>query len=180
MHVYLREEPVVLEMRPVDPEGMVPDGSDLVAVAFWANGNERPSFRALLPPETLAVLEEATAEPVQLGVLAEEPESPDGEIQAMVGLSIPVADAPGETAVGKRNAEPWSTGDPDAWKAGEEEDEAADLPHAAILAFAPLIRLARKHPSDFGEELADLLETALAGATRPSLEARVDRMLGDL
>ena len=30
------------------------------------------------------------------------------------------------------------------------------------------------------EELADLLESALSGATKPSLEARVDRMLGGL
>ena len=49
-----------------------------------------------------------------------------------------------------------------------------------MLAFAPLVRLARRYPDDFGEELADLLESALAGATRPSLEARVDRMLGGL
>ena len=62
---------------------------------------------------------------------------------------------------------------------GGGEAEAA-VPRTALLAFAPLVRLKRKFPHDFGEELADLLETALAGVTRPALEARVDRMLGDL
>ena len=55
MHVYLRDEAVDLEMRMVDPEGLAPDGSDLVAVAFHVRGKEQPSFRALLPPETVAV-----------------------------------------------------------------------------------------------------------------------------
>lgn len=75
-------------------------------------------------------------------------------------------------------AEPWSA-DPDAWKGdvGEAEEEGE---RTVLLAFAPLVRLRRKFPEDFGEELADLLESALAGDTRPNLEARVDDMLGGL
>ncbi len=56
----------------------------------------------------------------------------------------------------------------------------AGIAGVAPLAFAPLVRLRRKFPDDFGEELADLLESALAGETRPSLEARVDEMLGGM
>lgn len=181
MHVYLRDEPVALEMRQIDAEGMVPDGSELIAVAFYADGNEQPSFRSLLPPETVAVLEEATHAPVQLGLLAEEPESEEVEIHAMVGLSVPVSGAiPEEMEMEDApEGEPWKTGNPDAWK-GEDAADEDEVPRTALLTFAPLMRLRRKFPDDFGEELADLLESALVGATRPNLEARVDRMLDDL
>jgi hypothetical protein len=184
MHVYLREEPVELTMKPVDAEGLVPDGSELVPMAFYVRGNEHPSFRALLPPETVEVLEDALEDPVALGVLAEEPEDPTTEIHAMVGLAIPVGDEEGEEEDGEAEApsEPWlaSAPDPEAWR-GESADgeQESELPRTALLAFAPLVRLYRKFPQDFGEELADLLESALSGATKPALEARVDRMLGE-
>lgn len=183
MHVYLRDETVDLEMRMVDAEGLVPEGSDLLPVAFHVRGKAQPSFRALLPPDTVAVLQDALTEPVSLGVLAEEPEEPEGEIQAMVGLALPIN--PGELGeAGEEEgegSEPWkaSAPDPDAWR-GEDAPEQEEAPRTALLAFAPLIRLHRKFPHDFGEELADLLEAALSGATRPALEARVDRMLGDM
>jgi hypothetical protein len=187
MHVYLREEPVHLEMREVDAEGLVPEGSELLPIAFYANGNEQPSFRALLPPETLATLAQAITEPVQLGLLAEEPEDADAEIRAMVGISVPVqAMDPSMTMELEQtddDAEPWRA-DPDAWRGsadeeGELEDDGPDEPKTALLAFAPLVRLRRRFPDDFGDELVDLLETALAGVTKPSLQARVDRMLGE-
>ncbi|HEX8212175.1 MAG TPA: hypothetical protein VF584_18505 [Longimicrobium sp.] len=181
MHVYLRDEPVELELREVDHEGLLPEEAELIPVAFYADGNDRPSFRALLPPETLAILEEALQTPVQLGLLAEEPEEATAEIHAMVGLSIPVDQLPeGISADGEeeeQELEPWQTAPAaDAWRgegAGPEEG-----PRTVMLAFAPLVRLTRRFPDDFGEELADLLESALSGATKPSLEARVDRMLG--
>src|SRR5215212_4932365 len=53
MHVYIREEPVELEMREVDAEGLVPSDAELVPMAFYVDGNQRPSFRAMLPAETL-------------------------------------------------------------------------------------------------------------------------------
>jgi hypothetical protein len=185
MHVYLRDEPVHLRMQEVDSEGLVADGSDLVPMAFYVRGNDQPSFRALLPPDTVEVLRDALEEPVLLGVLAEEPEDPASEIHAMVGLAIPVA---GDEAEGREReeddrAEPWraSVGDPDAWRGAEEEETPEpESPRTALLAFAPLVRLQRKFPYDFGDELADLLEAALAGATRSAIEARIDRMLDDL
>jgi hypothetical protein len=186
MHVYLREEPVELSMLQVDAEGLAPDGSELVPIAFYVRGQDHPSFRALLPPDTIDVLREALDEPVMLGVLAEEPEDPAAEIRAMVGLTVPVSelgDDDDEPGIGDAPDEPWreSVGDPDAWRGqevdvpGEEESS-----RTALLAFAPLVRVRRKFPDDFGEELADLLETALSGVTRPALEARVDRLLDDL
>lgn len=181
MHVYLRDEPVKLRMQEVDAEGLVPDGSDLLPMAFFAADNEGPSFRALLPPDTIQVLLDALAEPVTLGVLAEEPQAPDAEIRAMVGLAVPVSELEGEhQEQAEPDDEPWkaSAPDPDAWR-GEEDAEDAE-PRTALLAFAPLVRLHRRFPLDFGEELADLLESALSGVTRPALQARVDRMLGDL
>lgn len=188
MHVYLREEPVRLEMREVDAEGIVPQDAELVPVAFFANGNERPSFRALLPPETIAVLEETLDIPVQLGLLAEEPESEDGEIHAMVGVSVPIRgdeelEDEEEGALGEESfdAEPWrASANFDGWQGEEEDEDDEEMPRAALLAFAPLVRLRRKFPLDFAQELADLLESALSGATRTALEARVDKMLGDL
>ena len=182
MHVYLREESVDLEMRMVDAEGLAPEGSDLLPVAFHVRGKEQPSFRALLPPETVEVLRDALTEPVSLGVLAEEPEDAGAEIQAMVGLAMPID--PGELSEtggpeGPNEAWKSSAPDPDGWR-GEGDSGGAEPPRTALLAFAPLVRLHRRFPEDFGEELADLLEAALAGATRPALEARVDRMLGDL
>lgn len=183
MHVYLREDPVALEMQEVDAEGMVPEGSDLTPVAFYVSGNRAPSFRALLPPDTIQVLREALSEPVTLGVLAEEPAAPDEEIRAMVGLAVPVGDLETEEEGGEEPQEPWkaSVDDADAWRGeSEEEAEGGESPRTALLAFAPLVRLHRRFPLDFGEELADLLEMALSGVTRPALEARVDRMLGDL
>lgn len=186
MHVYLREKPVELEMRQVDPEGLKPEEADLVAVAFFADGNEQPSFRALLPLETVAVIEEAIQGPVQLGLLAEEPEDPEEEIRAMVGISVPIQGPLEEELEGEEDAEPWRAGptEGEAWRGeggeGAPWEGETRPPRAALLAFAPLVRIARKHPENFGDELADLLESALAGATRPSLEARVDRMLGDL
>jgi hypothetical protein len=189
MHVYLRDEPVVLEMREVDGEGLADDGTGLIPVAFYVLGNQRPSFRALLPPETLVVLEEATQEPVQVGLLAEEPEDAMQEIRAMVGVSIRGGGLPDGLVAEEEeideddDAEPWSNADPEAWKSSADEedgDDDTDVPRTVLLAFAPLVRLARKFPLDFNEELADLLETALAGETKPNLQARVDRMLGDL
>lgn len=195
MHVYLREEPVQLDMRQVDAEGMVPEGSELIPVAFFVHGNEHPSFRALLPPDTLEVLEEALGDPVILGVLAEEPTDAEGEVHAMVGLAIPVDPEDLEQEQGEAvgsaeaSAEPWraSAGDPEAWRGSADDDEDGEVGEdggvpspTALLAFAPLIRLQRRFPSDFVEELADLLESALSGATRSAIEARVDRMLGDL
>ncbi|HEY0150912.1 MAG TPA: hypothetical protein VGB92_02875 [Longimicrobium sp.] len=183
MHVYLRDEPVELELREVDHEGLLPEEAELIPVAFYADGNDRPSFRALLPPETLAILEEALQTPVQLGLLAEEPEEATAEIHAMVGLSIPVDQLPegistdGEEEEHEHELEPWQSAPAaDAWRGEGAEPEEA--PRTVMLAFAPLVRLARRFPDDFGEELADLLESALSGATKPSLEARVDRMLG--
>lgn len=185
MHVYLRDEPVELVVRQVDGEGLVPDDSELVPVAFFADGNERPSFRALLPLETLVLLRDVTREPVQLGLLAEEPTEPGAEIHAMVGLSVPTDRLPEGMVPQEEDddegevdpSEPWRTTgyDTEAWR-GEDDD--GDDERTVLLAFAPLVRIARKHPDDFSRELADLLESALAGNTLPSLEARVNRMLG--
>lgn len=186
MHVYLREEPVSLRMEEVDAQGLAPEGSELIPVAFYVPGNAAPSFRALLPPETIEVLREALHEPVTLGLLAEEPEDPGTEIRAMVGLAVPVGgeddDEDEEEESPADEGEPWraSVGDPEAWRGEEEGEPEEEMPRTALLAFAPLVRLARKFPHDFGEELADLLESALSGSTRPALEARVDRMLGDI
>lgn len=183
MHVFLRDEMVDLQMQEIEAEGMVPEGSDLIPVAFRVRGNESPSFRALLPPETVVVLREALLEPVTLGVLAEEPEDPGAEIRAMVGLAVPVGEAEGAEEREEPD-EPWkaSLGDSEGWRDGDDEEAGAEpeVPRTALLAFAPLVRLQRRYPEDFGEELADLLETALAGVTRPVLEARVDRFLEDL
>lgn len=188
MHVYLRDEQVSLRMERVDAEGLVPEDSDLVPMAFFVDSNENPSFRALLPPDTLETLQEMLNVPVILGVLAEEPTDEGEEIRAMVGLAVPIdhqnlLDRPfGED--GEEEAdEPWraSAGSSEAWRGdeGPDLDDPAN-PATAILAFAPLIRLKRQFPDDFGEELADLLESALAGSTRPASEARVDRLLEDL
>jgi hypothetical protein len=190
MHVYLKDEPVALEMREVDAEGLADDETGLVPVAFFVQGNQNPSFRALLPPETLVVLEEATQNPVKLGLLAEEPDDVGAEVHAMVGLSLSPGEMPDAISIEEDDdeeegepAEPWRANDPDAWKSAaddEEEGETDESARTILLAFAPLVRLARKFPHDFTEELADLLETALAGETRPNLQARIDRMLGDL
>lgn len=183
MHVFLRDDLVELHMRAVQDDGLVPAGSELVPVAFYVDTNATPSFRALLPPETVGVLEEALQIPVQLGVLAEEPEDPGAEIRAMVGLAVPVSDLERlEEDEEEESAEPWkaSAGDTEAWRGDGAAPEDPSMPKTALLAFAPLVRLQRKFPEDFGEELADLLEAALTGATRPALEARIDRMLDDL
>jgi hypothetical protein len=184
MHVYLRDEPVRLSMREVDAEGLVGDDAELVAMAFFAEANEAPSFRALLPPQTVSVLRSALQHPVMLGLLADEPEEEGAEIHAMVGVSLLVDELPEEMRSERddddddEELEPWQTGSSsaEAWRGEDAEDD--DEPHTVMLAFAPLVRLARRHPDDFGEELADLLESALSGATKPSLEARVDHMLG--
>ena len=181
MHVFLRADPVVLRMEEVDPEGLVPEGSDLVPMAFYTDANEVPSFRALLPPDTLDVLRDALDEPVTLGVLAEEPQD-DTEIRAMVGLAVPINEGMMEEGGPEEEPdEPWkaSSGSDEAWR-GEDPEGGEDAPRTALLAFAPLVRLERRFPEDFGEELADLLESALAGSTRPALQARVDQMLKDL
>lgn len=184
MHVYLREEQVNLRMEAVDAHGLVPDGSELLPMAFFAEANEQPSFRALLPLETVEVLRDALKDPVILGVLAEEPPESGEEIQAMVGLAMPIPGDLGgmEEAGADEGNEPWreSVGSSEAWRGEEGGYEDAETPRTALLAFAPLVRLARRFPDDFGEELADLLESALSGSTRSALEARVDRMLDDL
>lgn len=180
MHVYIREEPVELRMREVDAEGLVPTSGDLVPMAFFVGGNQRPSFRAMLPADTLKLLRQTLREPVHLGLLAEEPEEPQAEVKAMVGISIPVhalpdGMVPEEVEEEEDPAEPWrSSANYDGWRGDEGygEDE-----RTVLLAFAPLVRVTRrKH--DFAEELVDLLESAINGATTPSLEARVNKMLG--
>jgi hypothetical protein len=188
MHVYLRDEPVDLEMKEVEPEGLLTDDSQLIPVAFFADGNENASFRAFLPPETIVILHQVIRGPVRLGLMAEEPEDPAQEIQAMVGLTVPIEHLPPGMAAEVEEeddeegggAEPWQTGAvAEPWRGGDEDaDGDDDRPRTIMLAFAPLVRIARRHPGDFAEELADLLESALAGATKPSLEARVERMLG--
>jgi len=185
MHVYLRDEQVRLRMEQVEAQGLVPARSELVPMAFFAEDNAYPSFRALLPRETVEVLREALEEPVTLGLLAEEPAEASEEVHAMVGLAVPVGED--ELQMDEEEdapEEPWraSAGNADAWR-GDEADEAfqgSGAPRTALLAFAPLIRIRRRFPQDFAEELADLLETALAGVTRPAMEARVDRLLEDL
>jgi len=181
MHVYLRDEQVRLRMEPVDGHGLVPENSDLVPMAFYADANESPSFRALLPPDTVIVLREALDEPVTLGVLAEEPEQGTDEIRAMVGLAVPI-DRSVMPEGEEEESEPWraSAGNTEAWRGDTYESGEGDSPRTALLAFAPLVRVKRRFPEDFGEELADLLESALSGSTRPALEARVDRLLEDL
>jgi hypothetical protein len=184
MHVYLRDEPVRLSMREVDPEGLVPGDAGLIPMAFFAETNQSPSFRAMLPPQTVAVLRNALQHPVMLGLLADEPEEESGEVHAMVGISLDVDELPAEMRAEHEeeeedDLEPWQSGPSnDAWRGDDAEEDEDEEPHTVMLAFAPLVRLARRHPGDFGEELADLLESALSGATKPSLEARVDRMLG--
>src|SRR5688500_19038663 len=118
MHVYLRAEPVQLRMVPADAQGLVPEGSDLIPMAFYVNGNDQPSFRSLLPPETESTLEKALSGPVVLGVLAEEPDDPKAEVRAMIGIAVPIrGDAPPETE-DEHESEPWraSAGDVDAWR----------------------------------------------------------------
>jgi len=178
MHVYLRDEQVRLRMEEVDAEGLTPAGSDLRPVAFFADENENPSFRALLPPDTLDALRDAISAPVTLGVLAEEPENVEDEIRAMVGLAVPIPGGQEE----ETEDEPWraSAGSSEAWRGEDAEDSSEDAARTALLAFAPLVRFKRRYPTDFGEELADLLESALSGATRPVLQARVDRMLDEI
>jgi hypothetical protein len=182
MHVYLRDEPVELEMREVEPEGLLSDDSSLIPVAFYADGNENPSFRAFLPPETIVILHQVIRGPVKLGLMAEEPEDASQEIQAMVGLTIPIEALPpgmaAEAEEAEHDEEPWKTGaGGESWR-GDDADDDDERPRTVMLAFAPLVRIKRRHPADFAEELADLLESALSGATKPSLEARVERMLG--
>lgn len=182
MHVYLRDEPVELEMREVEPEGLLSDDSALIPVAFYADGNENASFRAFLPPETIVILHQVIRGPVKLGLMAEEPEDASAEIQAMVGLTIPIEALPPGMAAEAEEAEPenepWKTGSStEPWRSDDADDD-EDRPRTVMLAFAPLVRIKRRHPGDFAEELADLLESALSGATKPSLEARVERMLG--
>lgn len=188
MHVYLREEPVDLEMREVDAEGLVTAEVEMVPVAFFADGNERPSFRALLPPETIGILRETLRTPVHLGLMAEEPDEAGAEIHALVGLTLPVDNLPEGMSLDQEDEEhedlePWQSGpSSEAWR-GEEwggSSPESDSPRTVLLAFAPLVRLSRRYPDDFSEELADLLESALAGATKPNLEARIDQMLGGL
>lgn len=179
MHVYIREEPVELRMREVDAEGLVPVNGDLVPMAFFVGGNQRPSFRAMLPSETLALLRQTLQAPVHLGLLAEEPEEPQSEVKAMVGISIPVNSLPENMVPEEMEEEedaadePWkASANYDSWRGDSEPDE-----RTVLLAFAPLVRVQRrKH--DFAEELVDLLESAITGATVPSLEARVNKMLG--
>lgn len=190
MHVYLREEQVTLRMETVEAPEAVPDGSDLVPMAFYVNENQQPSFRALLPPDTVDVLRDALGAPVTLGLLAEEPEGNEDEIHAVVGLAVPISENELpmiEDDEGGDDAEPWrqSIGPTDAWKGeawkGEESfEEDPESPRTALLAFAPLVRVKRRFPADFGEELADLLESALTGSTKPAMEARVDRFLDEL
>jgi hypothetical protein len=186
MHVYLRDEPVDLEMREVEPEGLLADDSPLIPVAFYADGNENPSFRAFLPSETIVILHQVIRGPVRLGLMAEEPEDPAQEIQAMVGLTVPIEQLPPGMAAEVQeeddgegeDTEPWKTSSGlEGWR-GDDGEGDEDRPRTIMLAFAPLVRIKRRHPQDFAEELADLLESALAGATKPSLEARVERMLG--
>jgi hypothetical protein len=182
MHVYIRPEPVELEMREVDAEGLVPTDAELVPMAFFVGGNQSPSFRAMLPSETLNLLRQTLREPVHVGLLAEEPEDPAGEVKAMVGISIPVQSLPDgmvpEEMDDEEEDEPWkASANYDSWR-GEEEDADEDTDRTVLLAFAPLVRVSRKRPDDFGEELVDLLESAITGATLPSLEARVNKMLG--
>jgi hypothetical protein len=186
MHVYLRDEPIDLEMREVEPEGLLTDDSQLIPVAFFADGNESPSFRAFLPPETIVILHQVIRGPVRLGLMAEEPEDPAQEIQAMVGLTVPIEHLPPGMAAEVEeeeesdDSEPWKSAQssPEAWRGSADDEGDDDRPRTIMLAFAPLVRIKRRHPQDFAEELADLLESALAGATKPSLEARVERMLG--
>ena len=183
MHVYIREEPVELRMREVDAEGLAV-GGDLVPMAFFVDGNQRPSFRAMLPSDTLNLLRQTLREPVHLGLLAEEPEDPDGEVKAMVGISIPVHSLPDgmvpeEMEEEDDDGEPWkASANYDGWRDDGEWSDGGDPERTVLLAFAPLVRVIRRKPADFGEELVDLLESAISGATKPSLEARVDRMLG--
>src|SRR5690606_8264291 len=136
MHVYLKEEQVLLRMEEVDGQGLVPDGAELVPMAFFASGNRNPSFRALLPPDTLDVLRNALHEPVTLGVLAEEPEDESEEIRAMVGLAVPIARSELEVEDEETEAEPWraSIGDSEAWR-GEDsyEPSESEVPRTALL-----------------------------------------------
>lgn len=183
MHVYLRDEQVRLRMEPVDGQGLVPVDSDLVPMAFFADQNANPSFRALLPPDTVQVLRDALDVPVTLGLLAEEPDNEVEEIRAMVGLAVPIDRSDLLTQQdGDDDLEPWrgSAADADAWRGEEHIEFETEPPRTALLAFAPLVRIKRRYPDDFGEELADLLESALTGSTRSALEARVDSMLEDL
>jgi hypothetical protein len=83
-----------------------------------------------------------------------------------------------EAEEAEHEEEPWKTGaGGESWR-GDDSDDDDERPRTVMLAFAPLVRIKRRHPADFAEELADLLESALSGATKPSLEARVERMLG--
>ena len=183
MHVYIRPEPVELEMREVDAEGLVPSDAELVPMAFFVDGNQRPSFRAMLPADTLNLLRQTLREPVLLGLLAEEPDEPAAEVKAMVGISIPVHSLPDgmvpeEVDDEEDDSEPWkSSADYDAWR-GDSGPGDGDAERTVLLAFAPLVRVTRRKPDDFAEELVDLLESAITGATLPSLEARVNKMLG--
>ena len=127
MHVYLRDEPVDLRMQEVESEGLVPAGADLLAMAFYVRGNEQPSFRALLPSDTIEVLREALEEPVVLGVLAEEPEDPASEIHAMVGLAVPVGEEEAEEKFGSPKSSPEKSG----VSAAEIGPPATDDPPAA-------------------------------------------------
>lgn len=183
MHVYIREEPVELEMREVDAEGLVPSDAELVPMAFFVDGNQRPSFRAMLPADTLNLLRQTLREPVHLGLLAEEPDEPAAEVKAMVGISIPVHSLPDgmvpeEMEEEEDDSEPWKTSaNYDSWR-GDAAPGESDAERTVLLAFAPLVRVTRRKPDDFAEELVDLLESAITGATLPSLEARVNKMLG--
>ncbi|HEV7786900.1 MAG TPA: hypothetical protein VGQ28_16255 [Thermoanaerobaculia bacterium] len=184
MHVYIREEPVELEMREVDAEGLVPSDAELVPMAFFVDGNQRPSFRAMLPADTLNLLRQTLREPVHLGLLAEEPDEPAAEVKAMVGISIPVHSLPDgmvpeEMEEEEDDSEPWKTSaNYDSWRGGDAAPGEGDAERTVLLAFAPLVRVTRRKPDDFAEELVDLLESAITGATLPSLEARVNKMLG--
>jgi hypothetical protein len=187
MHVYLRDEPIRLRMSEVDAEGLVTGDAGLIPMAFFAEANDTPSFRAMLPPQTVAVLRNALQHPVLLGLLADEPEEDGSEVHAMVGISLDVDELPAEMRAehedeeDEEGLEPWqSNASTEAWRGEDDDGEDDDEPHTVMLAFAPLVRLARRHPGDFGEELADLLESALAGVTKPALEARIDKMLGGM
>jgi hypothetical protein len=97
----------------------------------------------------------------------------------MVGISIPVHSLPDgmvpEDMEEEEDPEPWkASANYDSWRGDGSYDESE---RTVLLAFAPLVRVTRrKH--DFAEELVDLLESAITGATTGALEARVNKMLG--
>ena len=188
MVVVTHPEPITLEARPIEHEG-VPEGE--VALAYYHDG--QLLARGVVSPEAVKAINGILVNPVSVALAATEDDS--GNIDARFCLVLPVDPDKWPSDEEEGPEEPWRSSVPAAPSfqtsgfTGDESEEHDDSdeddderPRVALLPIGNVVRHARDrhHPGNIARDLREMLVNLMEGKASDAVAKAIDDLLRSL